>query len=520
MSKPPLAVILVVMTLGVLVAAPTGAAAQGTLMLVGSEAAVTKEARTRFARLAKGPQGKMMIVTTASRRASMVAASYFAGPWEGDVGEIVVRHATKPVAAADGDAQKRAAERAFDGVTAVWFVDGEAERLRRAYSGSAFAKALQDFFDRGGVVAAVGHAARAIAGQEIAGLDLLAGAQVRSHLADEDAQAKFEERIEAAQSGFGFVLDGEATVVVRGRQVRVRRGSLRIVYPSWRPAFTDASKAAERPRTRKVASGERADLVEVRRTAAARRRPPREIGATGLREDLEKGSLMIVGGGRLSPTLWKRFVELAGGPEAKLIVVPTAGGDRVEAAESFAALMLRRAGAKSVRVWHAPTRRDADDEEFCRALEAAGGVWFSGGRQWRLVDRYEGTRALRLFGEVIRRGGVVGGSSAGCSIHAQCMVRGSPLGNREMLAEGYEHGFGFLGGAAVDQHFSQRKREPDLRRLVAAYPALTGIGIDESTALVVRRDLVEACGAGAALILEPGREPLWLRNGETHRFAR
>ncbi|HUE74014.1 MAG TPA: Type 1 glutamine amidotransferase-like domain-containing protein, partial [Pirellulaceae bacterium] len=97
---------------------------------------------------------------------------------------------------------------------------------------------------------------------------------------------------------------------------------------------------------------------------------------------------------------------------------------------------------------------------------------------------------------VLARGGVIGGSSAGASIQAQYMVRGSPLGNEEMMAEGYERGLGFLPGAAVDQHFSQRKRFLDLTSVVRRHPALLGIGIDEATALVVRGQKGEVIGRG------------------------
>jgi cyanophycinase len=102
-----------------------------------------------------------------------------------------------------------------------------------------------------------------------------------------------------------------------------------------------------------------------------------------------------------------------------------------------------------------------------------------------LVDAYAETKAHQLFHDVLRRGGVIGGSSAGATIQADYLVRGNPLGNRQMMAEGYERGLGFLPGAAIDQHFSQRKRLGDMTALVEAHPQLLGIGIDESTALIV-----------------------------------
>src|SRR5262249_37634364 len=94
-------------------------------------------------------------------------------------------------------------------------------------------------------------------------------------------------------------------------------------------------------------------------------------------------------------------------------------------------------------------------------------------------------------------GGVIGGSSAGASIQSQYMPRGSPLGNTHMMADGYERGLGFLPGAAVDQHFTQRGGHGDMTSLMRRYPPLFGIGIDEATAIVVRGSAAETIGRGS-----------------------
>ena len=140
------------------------------------------------------------------------------------------------------------------------------------------------------------------------------------------------------------------------------------------------------------------------------------------------------------------------------------------------------------------SRTEVESKEYLATLRQAGGVWFSGGRQWRFVDAYYGTRALEEFHAVLRRGGAIGGSSAGASIQAEFLARGNPLGNRDIIAAGYERGFGFLPGTAIDQHFTQRKRFADMTQLTQAHPQLLGIGIDEQTALVVQGDVGEVLG--------------------------
>ena len=139
-----------------------------------------------------------------------------------------------------------------------------------------------------------------------------------------------------------------------------------------------------------------------------------------------------------------------------------------------------------------------ESPEFAAALKKATGVWFGGGRQWGFVDAYAGTKAVAMFHDVLARGGVIGGSSAGASIQAEYMVRGSPLGNTEMMSEGYERGLGFLPGAAVDQHFTQRKRFADMTGVMKTFPQLLGIGLDEATALVVQGQTGAIMGRGNA----------------------
>jgi cyanophycinase len=121
-----------------------------------------------------------------------------------------------------------------------------------------------------------------------------------------------------------------------------------------------------------------------------------------------------------------------------------------------------------------------------------------GGRQWRFIDCYSGTKGEKLLRDVLARGGVIGGSSAGATIQGDFLVRGSVLGNEEMMAEGYERGLAFLPGSAIDQHFSQRKRFADMTSVMQRHPQLLGIGIDEATAVVVQGDTAQILGRGNA----------------------
>ena len=177
------------------------------------------------------------------------------------------------------------------------------------------------------------------------------------------------------------------------------------------------------------------------------------------------GSLVIDGGGEAPPSRQK-FVALAGGPDAEFVLIPTAHEDDAIDEQSEKETFRRHFGVKHVTVLHTRDRAEADTEAFVAPLKTARGVWFGGGRQWRLVDAYMGTRTQREIEAVLARGGVIGGSSAGATIQGSYLVRGAREGNQIMMAQGYEQGFGYLRGVAIDQHLLVRGRADDLVEVI------------------------------------------------------
>lgn len=217
-----------------------------------------------------------------------------------------------------------------------------------------------------------------------------------------------------------------------------------------------------------------------------------------------RGTLVIVGGGSTDGTgIVEKFIELGGGPEkGRFVIVPTAGGNRdregklVEyAAEAVLRSWVAR-GLKHVSMLHTADPKVADTEAFVRELRQATAVWFNGGRQWNIVDSFAGTLTLREFHNVLERGGVIAGSSAGATIQGHYLVRGDTSGpNVMMTAEpNHQHGFGFLRRSAIDQHINARNRWDDLIPVIQKYPELLGIGLSEGTAIVVTGDSFEVMG--------------------------
>lgn len=213
-----------------------------------------------------------------------------------------------------------------------------------------------------------------------------------------------------------------------------------------------------------------------------------------------KGWLMIHGGGQLTNESKERFIALAGGAEAKLVVIPTALSDAPIDVEKYRTEQIRRFGLKNVTVLHTTDQVRANSDGFVEPLRRANAVWLDGGRQYRLADAYLGTAVEREIKALLARGGVVFGSSAGASIQASFLVRGAPSENNTiMVSPGHTAGFGLLPNSAIDQHVNTRNRERDLEPVIASHPGLLGIGIDQNAAIVVHGDSFFVIGGQVAI---------------------
>jgi cyanophycinase len=235
----------------------------------------------------------------------------------------------------------------------------------------------------------------------------------------------------------------------------------------------------------------------------------------------KRGRLVVVGGALEDSFILDRFLEIAGGPEAPLVIIPTAGeGDVYDEFYSGVA-DFREAGFEDVTVLHTRDRNVANSDEFVAPIRKARAVWFPGGRQWRLADAYLDTRTELELHAVLDRGGVIGGTSAGATIQGSYLVRGDTRNNTIMMGDHLE-GFGFLKNVAIDQHLLARNRHFDLIPVIEKHPQLLGIGIDEDTAIVITGDSFEVVGKSVVAIYDNRRTLpnqgrfYFLRAGDTY----
>ncbi len=221
------------------------------------------------------------------------------------------------------------------------------------------------------------------------------------------------------------------------------------------------------------------------------------------------GPLMAIGGaedkiGRR--TVLRTFVDLAGGEDAVIAVVPTASSLGPEVVEVYDAL-FRKLGAKDVVAARPQTREDADDPDVVGQLDHVTGIFMTGGNQLKLSGIVNGT----AFGDAIAaaraRGAVVGGTSAGASIQSSHMVAFGPGGStpKQRMTQ-LAAGLGLIRDVVIDQHFGQRNRYGRLLMLVAQSPGLLGIGVDEDTGAVVTtengEEILSVVGRGVVTVFD------------------
>lgn len=214
-----------------------------------------------------------------------------------------------------------------------------------------------------------------------------------------------------------------------------------------------------------------------------------------------KGTLVIVGGNMHDPALYTHFIEYAGGPSKLILIIPTAGEQDTFSANYAGFKSWKDAGATNLMVLHTRNRAIANADTFVAHIKAAGGVFFEGGRQWKLADAYLGTKVQTELNNLLARGGVIGGSSAGATILGSFMVRGDTRTNTIMVGD-HTEGLGFLKNAAVDQHVLVRNRIYDLIPVIEAHPEMLGIGLDENTAIVVQADTFVVYGESHVMIYD------------------
>lgn len=226
------------------------------------------------------------------------------------------------------------------------------------------------------------------------------------------------------------------------------------------------------------------------------------------------GTLLIIGGNANDSIFIPIFKELAGGENAEIVIIPTARDDESLAKDpEFKALTSRfeKYHFKKISILHTRNPEEAQSPDFVEPLHTATGVWFQGGRQWRLADSYLNTLThLEIYG-VLHRNGVIAGTSAGATIQGSYLARGDSKTNTIMMGD-HEDGLSLIKNIAIDQHVLARNRQFDMFEIINKKPELLGIGLDENTGIKVQGDSFEVIGEHYVAIYDRTR---WLEERDT-----
>lgn len=220
-----------------------------------------------------------------------------------------------------------------------------------------------------------------------------------------------------------------------------------------------------------------------------------------------KGNLFIVGGGKITDELYRKFIELAGGVNSKIIIIPIASEEPEEAGKSRLN-SFQKCGAANINV-AIFDKKTADSDSILRLFDDAKGIFFGGGDQNKITSALLGTKLLNKIKDIYYKGGVIGGTSAGAAIMSKIMLTGNELINKDTINDFItiqknnietKEGLGFVDHFIVDQHFVKRKRQNRLISVLLDNLKYPCVGIDESTALIYQNGKCEIIGESNVLV--------------------
>lgn len=218
-----------------------------------------------------------------------------------------------------------------------------------------------------------------------------------------------------------------------------------------------------------------------------------------------RGYVIPIGGGEEkfeNPEILSKFVEVSGGKDAVISVIPTAS--QLDDTGSRYQKIFRELGVKACYSLPISERNDAQDPKHLELLNKSTGIFVTGGNQLRLSTILGGTPIAKTIRQLNAQGVNYAGTSAGAAIVSQHMITGGntgivPTEDGVNLAPG----MGLLNTVVVDQHFNERNRLARLLSAVSYNPFLIGLGLDEDTAAFVdHNNEFTVVGSGAITVID------------------
>jgi cyanophycinase len=463
----------------------------GKLMLLGT-GEISDMVGATFAHLAGGENGTLVIITNLANDENKIRPQ-----WKELIGNayVIKLDDSKPILP-DADLAK------LRGASGVWLTND----FSKNWAGLQLNDELKSVLLRDGVVGGQGRAAESLAtiindGKNVRdGFNLLPNSFIMASGEDND---QFIKTLNTLPGRVGWEIPPSGAVVIHnGRQISV------IGYPeitlrtpangAWPERFYSFGPPIDDlPYTTDLISWNRSGIARLGEVY-----PP----AVAPVPEVPNGALMIIGGHGFPKGMWKKVIKFAGGKNANYVCIS-------QSDESVGARELKEHKCKHVSVHIISDdmngKGNGYDSLLLKDLSKADAVYFGGGRTYKYMDAYLNTPAHELMMDVLDRGGIILGGSAGAQIQGDFLVRGDPRTNDSLWMQGNDVGLGFIQGVIIDVHYRQREREKTLPSLLLKHPQMLGIGIDETTAIFVQGTTAEVMGEHSVTFYDLKNTQTW-----------
>ncbi|WP_029273006.1 cyanophycinase [Flavobacterium sp. KJJ] len=222
-----------------------------------------------------------------------------------------------------------------------------------------------------------------------------------------------------------------------------------------------------------------------------------------------KGKLFIIGGGNRSDDLMKQVLATAELNKKDYIVVLPMSSEEPDSAFIFFKTQMVKLTSNPIVMLNF-TAATAQNKVLTDSVQKAKLIFISGGDQTRFMAVVNNTPVKTAIQKAYENGSTISGTSAGAAVMSEKMITGNQKLQKEYSGTfdniRYDNletseGLGLLKTAVIDQHFLKRNRYNRLLSALVEFPDLTGIGIDESTAIIVRNNQIEVAGESEVIVV-------------------
>mgnify|MGYP006273119917 CR=1 FL=1 len=459
-------------------------------LVIGGGGLLPDSVIDRFFELGEGPNAKIVIITTASQLAGTDDIKVRFERWMTRKFQSLTYLHTRD----RDEANRPEFSHCLTEATAVWFAGGNQNLVTEAYRDTLVERRCHEVLKRNGVVGGTSAGAAIMSRTMIAGgvttptiapgLAFLPGTIVDQHFAARNRQDRLMHALENHPGHVGFGVNECTALVVRGRTLEVvgdQDVTICLGPTESKPA-----------RIESLPVGKKEDLIRLSR-AAIGRRVASKANTASRRPEVTKGTLVIAGVGPTPAEAVSKFFNAAGGKTSSIVLLSAMGKEDDEFEASFSDC-LKAVGAANVRQVRASDPSELNGEKLKEVLSDATGVWIAGSQISRMVESYLDAPVHAMFADVLRRGGAIGGTSAGAAMQGEFLVDDGIPDNNTYIAEGYDRGFGFLPGVAIGQPQNHHENFDDMTVFKKSYPELVGLEVPEATALIVSGTTMEVVG--------------------------